>query len=345
MSIQQYSKEMPMIFVVGNSRSGTTMTGRILNLSKDVFTFHEIHFFEQLWSARDKGKVISLGKAELLLAKLISIERIGYLQSHKDEMYLKEAKRALTNFANSSLTPEKVFQFFLNYETTLNHKIIPCDQTPRNILYVSEILDMYPQARIINLVRDPRDILLSQKNKWRRKFLGASQIPWKESFRSWINYHPITISKLWKLNVSNSVRYSNHPRFLGVRFEDLLNDQENQVKKICNFVGIEFNEAMLRVPQIGSSGSKDQQSKEGINSDRAENWRKGGLSDTEIYFSQLIAGDAMRQFNYHYKKVKPNLVSLVFHLITFPAKVLTSFVLNIHRMKNIGESLRRRLSI
>lgn len=36
------------IFIVGNSRSGTTMMGRILGNHTDVFTFHELHFFEQL---------------------------------------------------------------------------------------------------------------------------------------------------------------------------------------------------------------------------------------------------------------------------------------------------------
>jgi len=36
------------IFIVGNSRSGTTMLARILGNHDNVFTFHEIHFFEQL---------------------------------------------------------------------------------------------------------------------------------------------------------------------------------------------------------------------------------------------------------------------------------------------------------
>ena len=41
-----------MLFVVGNSRSGTTMMGRILGNHPDVFTFGELHFFGQLWSPR-----------------------------------------------------------------------------------------------------------------------------------------------------------------------------------------------------------------------------------------------------------------------------------------------------
>ena len=38
------------IFVVGSSRSGTTMMGRILGSHTDIFTFNELHFFGTIWS-------------------------------------------------------------------------------------------------------------------------------------------------------------------------------------------------------------------------------------------------------------------------------------------------------
>ena len=36
------------IFIVGSSRSGTTMMGRIINNNEDVFTFNELHFFSRI---------------------------------------------------------------------------------------------------------------------------------------------------------------------------------------------------------------------------------------------------------------------------------------------------------
>ena len=38
------------IFVVGSSRSGTTMMGRILAKNPSVFTFRELHFFGTIWT-------------------------------------------------------------------------------------------------------------------------------------------------------------------------------------------------------------------------------------------------------------------------------------------------------
>ena len=81
------------------------------------------------------------------------------------------------------LAPTELFSAFLLYEALLNGKTIPCDQTPRNVFYIDEILKFYPQAKIINMIRDPRDVLLSQKRKWKRRFLGGTDLPIKESFQ------------------------------------------------------------------------------------------------------------------------------------------------------------------
>ena len=88
-----------------------------------------------------------------------------------------------------------IYKLFLNTITKENKAFISCEQTPKNLYYIEEILKYFPDAFIINLVRDQRDVLLSQKNKWRRKFLGANQIPFFEALRSYINYHPILIAK------------------------------------------------------------------------------------------------------------------------------------------------------
>ena len=46
------------IFVIGSSRSGTTMTGRMLNKHHEIFTFNELHFYEQLWKQQDQTEEI-----------------------------------------------------------------------------------------------------------------------------------------------------------------------------------------------------------------------------------------------------------------------------------------------
>ena len=338
------NKNLPIIFVVGNSRSGTTMMGRILGKHSLIFTFDELHFFGQLWSKEDENKNISKEDAKKLASKLLCIQRKGYLANCKYEEFENEGKIIVESIKSEKLTSLNVFKAFLFYEANLHNKKIPCDQTPRNVLYLEEILKNIPNAKIINMIRDPRDVLLSQKNKWKRKFLGAKNIPLKESIRSWINYHPITISKLWNAAISAADKFKNNPNVLTIYFENLIQFPEENIKKICEFLEIEFEESMLKVPQIGSSTGKDKPNVLGIDKNKAGSWRKGGISNTEIYLLQKISGNLMKKHGYKLEEIKPNKLKLIYFYITLPVKLITAFILNLKRMKNIKENIKKRLT-
>ena len=47
--------------------------------------------------------------------------------------------------------------------------------------YLENILSYFPNAKVINMVRGQRDVLLSQKDKWKKKFLGTLKIPLSEA--------------------------------------------------------------------------------------------------------------------------------------------------------------------
>jgi len=331
------------IFVVGNSRSGTTMMGRLLGRYPDIFTFHELHFFEQLWTPSDEKHYLSNAEAEKLAARLLCIERDGYLTQRNPERFFEEAQELISQIQPKNITPAAVFQAFLHYEAVKHSKKIPCDQTPRNVFYIGEILQLYPEARIINMIRDPRDVLLSQKGKWKRRTLGAKNIPRKEVFRSWINYHPILISKLWNASIRSAEDFAEDKRVYTVRFEYLLANPEKIVQNICDFLNISFEKSLLEVPQIGSSSSADQPEQKGINPDRAGNWQKGGLNPNEIFLCQKITAVLMERNGYKPVSVEPHPLSLVYSFGSFLVKLTLALLFNFKRMRNITETIKRRL--
>ena len=331
----------PMLFVAGNSRSGTTMMGRILSGHDDIFTFHELHFFEQLWSTRDAMELLSDDDSAVLYAKLLRNQRSGYISKANFTSFLPEALADLKEAARP-LMRHDVFQLFLQNEARKNGKSIACEQTPRNILYLEEILSLYPHAKVILMVRDPRDVLLSQKRKWKRKFLGATNLPLRESIRSWVNYHSITISKLWNVNFKILQRYRKHPAVLILRFEDLVTDPVLKIQEVCDFLNIRYSPAMLKVPVAGSSNANDA-GKVGINASTVGQWNKGGLSSGEIAYCQRICQAGMEQLRYKPLPVRTGFIPLAIEAVTFPFKLLMAFGLNLNRMKNIRESLSRRL--
>ena len=73
-------------FVVGNSRSGTTLMSIFLGSHPSVFTFRELHFFEQLWNPKDTQK-LSLEQARDILSRLIIIQREGYSTQGQYQLY------------------------------------------------------------------------------------------------------------------------------------------------------------------------------------------------------------------------------------------------------------------
>jgi hypothetical protein len=305
---------------------------------------NELHFFEQLWSSEDKGKLISVEEAIDLNSKLLLTQRIGY-QTH-DQNYHQfddQSKQFIASIEQSSLTAEYVFTEMMKHEVALNGKSIVCEKTPQNVFYLKEIFELYPNAKVINMVRDPRAILLSQKNKWNRRNLGADYMTKKEAFRLRINYHPITLSKLWNAAINAANLFKHDVRLLTVRFEDLLNQPEQTLQTICKHIEVDFDANMLQITQESSSIEKD--SKEiGFKKERASNWKKGGLNVTERWICQKMCRNNLNRNGYEIESIQPNIPILVYYFISFPVKIGMALMLNLNRMKNIFETLKRRMN-
>ena len=336
-----------MIFIVGNSRSGTTMMGRILGNHSDVFTFGELHFFGQLWSPVHTS-VLNETEAIELASRLFTLQRIGYRKQGDPQQFHEEARKLCNEIDGQNISPTDLFSKFLRFEATTNGKLIPCDQTPRNVFYIDELLKAYPQARIINMIRDPRDVLLSQKRKWKRRFLGGSDLPFIESLRDWVNYHPITISRIWYTAVSAADHFMDHDSVYTVYFEQLLDSPEKTVADLCMFLNLEYTPSMLQVPQVGSSVNSDEPTSVGINPNRAGNWSSnnlqgGKLNSSEIYINQKLNCELMKEHNYTAIKIRPNIFHFLLDILTFPLKIVLAFLCNLDRIKNIRETIRRRL--
>lgn len=334
-----------MIFVVGNSRSGTTMLGRILGRSKQVFMFNELHFFEQTWLPELPATEIDLSRALRYIARLMAVQRDGYYVKPDIEKYKQEASQ-LVELNPGLWTAPRAYAVFVLEESKRHGKSIPCDQTPRNLFYIHEILNYFPNAYFVHIVRDPRDVLLSQKNRWRRRQFSANKFPLRESIRSWANYHPVTISLLWRSGIKAWERSESHPHVIMVRFEDLLENPEGVVQRICSHIGIEYSPSMLEVPQIGSSHGKDQPDKLGINKEIAGRWQcADGLDMVDVAICQFILKQEMQKYRYPLKEIHPNILLILSTIMVWPLKAFSAFFANIRKSTNIWSYLLRRIGI
>ena len=343
--ITDNSKSTPgtqIVLIVGNSRSGTTMMGRAFGNHPSVFTFNELHFFEELWNPQAEPKPLDPQQAVSFMARLLTIQRDGYFYQKDIQSYVPEAKDVLTH-VSGELTPPVLFQTFLAYETQCHGKSIACLQTPRNVYYLTEILALYSGAYAVNMIRDPRAILLSQKRRWVGRLSGSRKIPLKQIIRTWTDYHPITISLMWRSGILAGDQFMQHQRVLPVRFEDLLSKQEETFRDICTFLRLDFHAEMLEVPHVGSSNRPDQFDHMGIDSSVAERWRQGGLRKEEVYIIQELTKQKMIRHGYAVEKIKPNPLLLFFYAISWAPKMSFALLLNIRRAHNLIPAIRKRL--
>ncbi len=337
--------EQKMIFVVGNSRSGTTMMGRVLGNIPAVFTFHELHFFEYLWDPGSK-RLLSREEQLHLAARLISIQRDGYLQQGDITPYLDEAAHQVDGLPDSVLPPG-VFAAFMKYEAGLHNRAIPCDQTPRNVLFLEQIFSLYPNAYVINMLRDPRDVLLSQKNKWKRRSLAQNRnIPFFESVRSWTNYHPVTISLLWNTNVQAAEKFKGHPRLFQMQFESFMREPDAWMQRICSWLGLDYSSDYLLVPQVGSSHGKDNPHARGIKSEMAGRWQSAQPRDrADLVISEKLCRQNMELRGYSVGPVHAFPLTVLWLWLTWPVKTGLALLFNLGRSRNIFASIARRLKL
>jgi len=326
------------IFIVGSSRSGTTMMGRILGNHNQIFTFKELHFFGTMWGGKRLDE-ISREDQVYLLSRLFCIQENGLFNQNNIGDFKKKASSLLHNKNRNKL---EIYELFLTTITQENQSLISCEQTPKNMYYLEEILSHFPEAKVINMVRDQRDVLLSQKNKWKRKFLGASGIPIFEAIRSFLNYHPLLTSRIWTSSLKHTIKYKNNSRVKIVKFEEMLLNAEATIKDICEFLNIEFHKEMLLVPVIGSSTEQDTSKELTIDKSKVNKWKNGGISEAEIYLSQKISSKMLEEFGYPIKSFPFPPFLILYYVLIFPIKFILAFLFNLHRESNVMTAVKKR---
>jgi len=334
-----------MIFVVGNSRSGTTMLGKILGRQSTVHTFSELQVFEKDISIDEMARRPQSRERLLVLGERIwtSIEE-GAFAAVEPGRYRDRVERLI---ARIGVTDPMTFYASIVLEKTAEEgKSIPCEQTPRYLFVLDEMLAAFPEARVIHIYRDPRAVLLSQKNRWRRASL-SSRRPVKSrlwTLTSWSNYHPLVTTRIWMSATGRIERYRKHSRVFNLKYETLLENPRETLMHLTEFIGIAFEEEMMNIPVEGSSSRRDEPERAVIDRSRIDDWRNGGLARAEIDVCERLARERMHELGYAPSGFTSNAMSRFLVYATLLPKLVLALVFNFRRFRNIPSYLKARLS-
>ncbi len=331
-------KDQKIIFIVGNSRSGTKMLTTILSKSKEIFCFPEIHFFEQFYDFSCES--LDRTNALDLLSTILCIAEKGYrgntkMTNEERRFYVLRAEKVIEE--QSTYHPLEVYFTALKYYADSK---VPCDPTPRNQFYIEEISERIKHAKFLYLVRDPRDILLSQKNKWKARKGVFSRL---DVIRTKLNYHPTVISKLWNASINQFEKHCDRDNLYYCKYEDFVSNPEKFLKEICPFVGVEYHDSMLDIHYMGSSMNKSDYKERGISTKSLGKWRDG-LSQSEAQIAQDVCGEKMKKLGYEIENLNPSRLKIMYIYFVLPFQLALALVMNWNRMKNAVSTVRKRLS-
>jgi hypothetical protein len=175
------------------------------------------------------------------------------------------------------------------------------DKTPLYCEHIGTIRRILPEARFIHLIRDGRDTALSLRPLW---FSPGKDIA--------------TLAHTWKRLV-RAAREESGPDYLEIRYERLLTETETVLHKICEFIDLPFDSAMLRYfertpERIKQHGTKRDASGAVIvtheqrvqqdklilqppQKERIDRWKEDMTPQEQSEFSEA-AGDLLKELGY-----------------------------------------------
>jgi hypothetical protein len=286
------------VFIVGVSRSGTTLIKNILNASSTVGIATENHYLGHLVPGEGARHVFRrFGD----LSEDRNVERLvdfvyagGMATASRLRGMSRQWRWTVRNVARdeflrrilaSDRSERAIFSVLLDVYAEKKGKQIKGEKTPAHVRYVDTLFRWYPSARLIHMIRDPRGIYVSEL---RRRTQTPETLPYRLLGRVppllagavLLETTFVWAESIWRLR-RNRRRYG--PNYLGVRFEDLVADPQREVRRVCAFVGIPFEPAMLEQDVVSWGQRLGQR---GIDRGAAERWRDsiGPLPDRWLRF-------------------------------------------------------------
>jgi hypothetical protein len=260
-------------FIVGSARSGTTLLRLILNAHPHVAVPPESRFITDLWKGSARVSI------EPTLQSIAAHDRFAAWDVPIEAVRGELGNVSTALYAEVITAPHRAY-------ARLNGKRHWGDKTPRYVEHIPFLTDLLPDARFIHLIRDGRNVALSYAD---------------------VPFGPKTVesaARLWTTRVSAGIR-DGRPlgaRYIELRYEDLIEDAEGEVKGICGFLGLEFDPGMLDFTERARAAVLPRASKYNPHvterpMSKTRSWERD-MPDRHVEVFEAVAGDLLSELGY-----------------------------------------------
>lgn len=224
----------PYVFIVGCPRSGTTMLQRIVNAHSQIAIMPESHWIPRLFDKRQG----------LTPEGLVTPELIPHLLAQPAFALLDIGREKLETLLGTD-RPASYADFMtgmFDLYGKARGKTLVGNKTPGFVRRTRTLHSLWPTARFVHLIRDGRDVFLSTIHR-------ALKNPKAGVFDTWEADPATTAGLWWEWNVQSGRQagYSLGPKlYYELRYESLVANPEEECAALCAFLGLPYDDAMLR---------------------------------------------------------------------------------------------------
>jgi hypothetical protein len=223
----------PFVFLVGCARSGTTLLQRIVDAHPRIGITPEMHWITDYF--REPKWLSPEGQ--------VTAEQVAGMMEHKRFRQFDCTREAFEGLLDSS-EPTSYSAFlegiFAMYGKSKGKRIVG-NKTPAYVRRMPTLHALWPEAKFVHLIRDGRDVCLSVLN-WNHAYKTAGR------YSTWAEDRVVTTALWWERKVRFG-RQGGQPLgpelYYEMRYEDLVFHPENTCARLCDFLGVPYDEAML----------------------------------------------------------------------------------------------------
>jgi hypothetical protein len=266
------------IFLAGTDRSGIGLVAEILDAHPEIAISRRTNF----WRFYDRrfGDLAIPVNLERCVDEMLRYRRITDLGVDRAEL--------LEQLRQGTPTYGRLFDAIQRQHLRNRGRRRWGDKSLNTEGHVRRVFREFPDARVIHVLRDPRDRYASQASHRgaSRGGLGAGTDLW-----------------CWSAGRArrNGERYGD--RYSVVRYEDLVAGAAEVIEDLCAFLGEERAPQMMPRPGTGAPVDRSEPWPRPINADSVGRYRRD-LTAREIASIQRTAGRMMRRFGYRTDDVR-----------------------------------------
>ena len=263
-------------FIVGVPRSGTTLMAVLLNNHSKIYvgktargqSLLKLHR-RMMESYNLDGDVRSCTLPERLRRAVQSQELVWEMVQNVSDKADEGLRSLLTHACDDQARREG--------------KTIWGNKSPFMLNEIPQISHLMPGARFIHVIRDGRAVAHSRHSRR--------------------GYHPKLAIHAWKRMILQG-RFDGEivgpNQYLEVKFEALLEDPAEEVRRICRFLGVEFEACMLDLNRTQAVDQPRAYVQKTFDTSKINAWQTK-LSVKEIEGLEAIAGDLLQVLGYELK--------------------------------------------